>query len=340
MDGKRPKVIISSPAEPEVLQPLAARAELIVNGTPEPWAREQLIAHASGAFGWIAFMTDAVDEDLLKSCPSLRIIAGALKGYDNFDVEACTRHGVWLTVVPDLLTAPTADLAIGLLLALSRNLAEGDRLIRTREFRGWRPILCGIGLQGATVGVLGMGALGQAIARRLHGFGCRVIYFDSRESLENEAKELNVEFASLQQIAAQADVIILGLSLTPATVHIVNRDFLAKLKPGCLLINPARGSLVDEEAVADAIEAGHLGGYAADVFACEDIARPERPCAIPARLLGDTMRTVLTPHLGSAVTQVRRQIVAEAAANVLDCLDGLRPRGAVNTIATSARPEP
>ena len=163
---QRPKVIISTPVDADSLDFLAARADIVANDTSEPWSRPELIRHAEGAFGMIAFMTDAVDEELLVSCPSLGIVAGALKGYDNFDVEACTRHRVWLTIVPDLLTGPTADLAVGLLLALSRNLMVGDRLIRRGGFAGWRPALYGTGLCGATVGILGMGAVGQAIAGR------------------------------------------------------------------------------------------------------------------------------------------------------------------------------
>lgn len=337
MEHKRPKVIVSSTADPEDLRSLSLRADVVINPSSEPWTREQLLAHAADAFGWLAFMTDAVDSDLLECCPALRVIAGALKGCDNFDVEACTRRGVWLTVVPDLLTAPTADLAVGLLLALSRNLIEGDRLMRTGKFRGWRPVLYGVGIEGATVGLLGMGALGQAIAARLRGFGCRLLYFDERPLPAGRERELNAGDASLQDIRSESDIIMLALSLTPGSVHIVDRRFLAQVKPGCLLINPARGSLVDEEAVADAIETGALAGYAADVFALEDIARPARPRAIPSRLLADTRRTVLTPHIGSAVAEVRRQIVAEAAANILDCLDGRRPRGAVNNVLTQAR---
>jgi len=126
----RPKVIISSPVDEAALKLLALHAEIVVNEAPEPWPRAELIRQAADAFGWIAFMSDALDEDLLRTSPALRIVAGALKGYDNFDVDACTRHGVWLTVVPDLLTAPTADLTLGLLLALSRKLLEGGRLVR------------------------------------------------------------------------------------------------------------------------------------------------------------------------------------------------------------------
>jgi len=341
LNATRPKVIVSSPVEPASLAGLAPYAEIVINEALEPWSRAELIDRAADAFAWVAFMSDAVDGDLLRACPSLRIIAGALKGYDNFDVDACSRHGVWLTVVPDLLTAPTADLTLGLLLALSRNLLEGDRSVRRGTYRGWRPLLYGSGLEGASVGFLGMGALGQAVARRLAGFGCRLTYFDEKPLPEEAERSLRLTAADLVQIASESDVVILALPLTSHTVRIVDRPFLASLKPGCLLINPARGSLVDEEAVADAIDGGRLAGYAADVFALEDIgAGKSTHCGIPARLLSDTKRTVLTPHLGSAVRDVRRRIVAEAAANIVDCIEGRRPRGAVNTVAARAEGYP
>ncbi|SMF55702.1 phosphonate dehydrogenase [Tistlia consotensis] len=330
MTAARPKVVVSSRVEPGSLEPLAGRAELVVNEAAEPWPRGALLARAADAYGLIAFMTDSIDEALLQACPALRIVAGALKGHDNLDAGACSRHGVWLTVVPDLLTEPTADLAVGLLLALSRNLVEGDRLVRGGGFAGWRPQLYGRGLAGATVGLLGMGAVGRAIARRLTGFGCRLAYADPRPLPAEEARALGAERGSPESLAAGSDVLILALPLTAATAGLVGRRFLERVRPGCLLVNPARGSLVDEEAVADALESGRLGGYAADVFAFEDRARPGRPEGIPPRLLADGRRTVLTPHLGSAVAALRREIVAEAARNILDCLEGRVPRGAVN----------
>jgi phosphonate dehydrogenase len=333
MKQVRPKVVVSSKVDPESLKLLAPYAEINANEMREPWSRRELAMHAEDAYGIIAFMTDAVDEVLLRSCPSLRIVAGALKGHDNFDVDACTRRGVWVTVCPDLLTEPTADLTIGLLLSLSRNLTKGDRLVRRGEFRGWRPVLFGTGLQGAAVGILGMGAVGQAIARRLKGFGCRLSYFDSRPLSIEDEHSLCIERGSLKSIAAQSDVLILALPLTDRTVKLVDRKLLSCMKPSCLLINPARGSLVDEDAVADAIEAGRLGGYAADVFAFEDIARADRPATIPARLIADDHRTILTPHLGSAVASVRREIVDEAARNIVDSIEGRSPRGAINTVS-------
>lgn len=332
----QPKVIVTACVDPACLTDLSPHVEIIMNDRPEPWSDDQLLELCKDAYGMIAFMPDQADEVFLRRCPSLRIIAGALKGYDNFDVDACTRHGVWLTVVPDLLSAPTADLAIGLLLALSRNLVEGDRLIRDGNFRAWRPILYGKGISGATVGILGIGAVGQEIALRLTGFGPDVLYFDTQHLSPERERALGVRYAAFDEVVASSDFVILALPLTEGTHHIIGRSVLTRLKPGCVLINPARGSLVDEEAVADALESGHLGGYAADAYACEDIALPDRPAGISKRLLSEKSRTVLTPHLGSAVDTVRREIVAEAARNILDCLEDRRPRGAVNLLTSSS----
>lgn len=330
----RPKVIVTASVESACLADLAPHARILMNTTSEPWPHAQLLDHCRDAYAMIAFMPDKVDEDMLRECPSLRIIAGALKGYDNFDVEACTRHGTWLTVVPDLLSAPTADLTISLLLALSRNLVAGDRLIRRGNFRAWRPILYGSGIAGATVGILGFGAVGQEIALRLTGFGPNVLYFDNRRPALERERALGVNFGTFDEIIETCNIVILALPLSDSTCNIIDHDVLARMKPGCLLINPARGSLVNEDAIADALDSGQLGGYAADVFACEDIALADRPSGISDRLLANDGRTVLTPHLGSAVETARHDIVTEAACNVLDCLENRRPRGAVNMLSS------
>ena len=324
-----PTVVVTCRVPAGSLAPLDGRAALVVNDRAEPWSRDELVARAAGAEALIVFMSDAVDAGLLAACPRLRIVAGALKGRDNIDVAACARAGVRVTVVPDLLTAPTADLTVGLLLALSRNLMAGDRLVRRGGFAGWRPVLYGSGLAGAEVGLIGMGAVGRAVARRLAAFGCRIANADERPLPDGEAQALGAVRRELHDLAAASDVLILALPLTGRTAGLVDARFLATVRPGCLLVNPARGSLVDEEAVADALADGRLGGYAADVFACEDLGRPGRPPGISARLLADDARTVLTPHLGSAVADVRHGIVREAALNVLDWLDGRSPRGAV-----------
>jgi phosphonate dehydrogenase len=274
----------------------------------------------SDAEALMVFMPDSLDEASLRSLHNLKIIAAALKGCDNFDVEACTRLGIWFTIVPDLLTEPTAELALVLMLGLARNVLAGDRLIRSREFQGWRPILYGTGLAGSTVGMVGFGAVGRALARMLEGFSCRVLYFDP--SVEGSTP--------FDAVLAASDFLLPLLPLTPDTFHLVGRQALTRMKRGAYLINVSRGSVVDEEAIADALESGHLAGYAADTFEMEDWARRDRPREINPRLLRLPDRTLFTPHLGSAVAAARREIERTAANNILQALRGEQPSGAIN----------
>lgn len=333
---RRPRVAITNRVHPEVITYLQSFAEVTANTGDVPWSRDQTIEYARDASGLLAFMPDRVDENLLKACPLLRVIACAVKGHDNFDVAACTRRGIWLTVVPDLLTEPTAELAVGLMIALCRNLLEGDRLVRCGDFRGWRPVLYGAGLSGATVGILGMGAIGQAIARRLRGFDCRILYFDRRALDTQMDAELWATASDFKTVLCNSDFLVLALPLSAGTERIIDHRALSLVKAGCRLINPARGSLVDEEAVADAIATERLAGYAADVFAFEDQTATAPPSQISPRLVADLENTVMTPHLGSAVEDMRREIEMEAARNIVDCLEGRRPRGAVNRITMAS----
>ena len=325
-----PKVVISNWVHDAVTDRLAPHCTVEANPDREPWPTDELARRAADADALIAFMTERIDDRFLARCPDLRIVAAALKGYDNFDVTACTRRGVWLTIVDDLLTAPTAELTVGLMIALARHVTAGDRLLRDGGFAGWRPTLYGGTLDGAVVGLIGAGAVGQAIARRLAGFDGDLRYHDQHRLPPATERRLRLQQMSLPDLVRKSDFLVLALPLTPATQHLVNAELLRQVKPGCYLVNPARGSLVDEEAVADALDAGRLAGYAADTFEMEDWARPDRPAAVAARLRAPDARTVLTPHLGSAVDRIRRDIALAAADNVLQCLAGERPAGAVN----------
>lgn len=315
------KTLVTNWVHPEVLDLLSTRGPVEANTTREPWPRDELLRRARDADAMLAFMTDHVDAAFLDACPDLEIVACALKGADNFDREACRARGVAVTIVPDLLTAPTAELAVGLMITLGRNLLAGDRLVRDRPFAGWRPVLYGMGLDGAEVGIVGMGAVGQAIAHRLRPFRCRLSYCDAQPLSPAAEDAQGLLRRDLADIIARSDYLVLALPLTEASRHLIDAAALAAMKPGALLINPARGSLVDEAAVADALEAGRLGGYAADVFETEDWARADRPAGIAPRLLAHP-RTVLTPHIGSAVDSVRRDIAFAAARDILRHLDG------------------
>lgn len=329
----KPKVVITNWVHDDVRDYLSQHCTVVANGDrSRPFTRQHVIASAPDAAAMLAFMPDWVDESLLRALPNLRVIAGALKGYDNFDVDSCSRHGIWLTIVPDLLTEPTAELAIGLMIALGRNIPAGDRFIRDGAFAGWRPQFYGTGLAGSTVVIVGMGAVGQAIARRLTGFGATVLYVDDHALPAETEAALMVRRCGLEVAIGGGDYVVLALPLSADTARLFDAARIRTMKRGSMLINPGRGSLVDEDAVADALADGHLAGYAADVFEMEDWARPGRRTDIPRRLLDDPDRTCLTPHIGSAVDRVRRDIAMEAARNIVQVLQGERPDGAVNEI--------
>ena len=334
MTGK-PKVVITNPVFAETKALLDQHATVLINSSLEPWPYDEVRAICADAAGIMAFMTDRIDAAFIADCPKLRVVGAALKGADNIDVDAAADAGVWLTIVPDLLTIPTAELAIGLMLSLGRNIVAGDRSIKARGFRGWRAQLYGAGLSGATVGIVGFGLVGRAIAERLTGFGCRLLAYDQAATQKLVDQKLadtepHVTATSFEDLIATSDYVVLALPLTSETQHIIDSTVIAAMKPGARLVNPARGSLVDEAAVADAIERSHLAGYAADVFECEDWAREDRPAHIDARLISPSAPTVLTPHIGSGVTQVRREIELSAARSIIDALAGRVPDGALN----------
>jgi phosphonate dehydrogenase len=326
----KPKVVITQRVHQEVLDLLSSTCEVVANASTEPWSPEMLRAKTKDAKGIMVFMPDSIDGDFLDDCPELEVVGAALKGYDNFDVQACTDRGIWFTNVPDLLTIPTAELTVGLMIGLSRHMPEGDRFIRNDRFQGWRPHLYGTGLAGSTVGIIGMGAVGQATARCLQGFATRLIYFDQQRLPPIKEQHLNLTFTHLETLLAESDFTVAILPLTEATHRLIDQEALSRMKEGSFLINTGRGSVVDEEAVAEALASGRLAGYAADVFAMEDWAWHERPAAIPRNLLENANQTFLTPHLGSAVNTVRRQIALEAAKNILQALGGKTPQGALN----------
>jgi phosphonate dehydrogenase len=311
--SEKPLVVVTHRIHPEVERLLRDVASVDVNATAESWPRDVLLAKLRNAAAVMVFMPDRVDEAFLAAAPRLRIVAGAFKGGDNVDQAACERRGIRTTVVEDLLTAPTADLAIALLLAVTRNVVAGDRRVREEGYCGWRPILYGAGLCGATVGILGFGRLGRAVAKRLEGFDATVIVHDPACGDDPRA-------VAATALLTRSDHLVVTAPLVRSTLHAIDAAALARMKPGAYLVNVGRGSVVDEEAVAAALASRRLAGYAADVFEFEDLSRADRPRAIAPALLSFPDRTVFTPHLGSAVADVRRAIETAAARSILDVL--------------------
>jgi phosphonate dehydrogenase len=328
----RPRIVVTQWVQCETVARLSSLGDVVTNETREPLAPQELGRRCRDADAIMAFMPDRIDAGFLEDCKHLKVVAAALKGFDNFDVAACTRRGVWLTIVPDLLSVPTAELAIGLLIALIRHVAAGDRLVRSGRFAGWRPQLYGLGLAGSRAGLLGFGRVAEAAAERLVAFGTEVVYHDRARRPPEDERRLGVRPLPLSELLATSDFVLPFLPLEESTLHLLDADRLALMKPGAVLVNCGRGSVVDEEAVATSLETGRLAGYAADVFEMEDWGRADRPRSISPRLLAMPDCTLFTPHLGSAVARIRGAIELFAAEQIRQALEGGRPSAAVNDI--------
>jgi glyoxylate reductase len=278
----------------------------------EAFAREAMMYEAL-----VTLLTDTVDAAFLARAPRVRIVANVAVGVDNVDLAACRARGVVVTNTPGVLTEATADLAFGLVLAASRRIAEGERMLRRGAFQGWTPsFLLGGRVHGATLGIVGLGRIGQAMARRARGFGMHVLYASpARLGVELE-RALGATFTTVDDLFERADIVTLHCPLTPATRHLVSAARLSRMKPGSVLVNTARGACVDEAALADALESGPLAAAGLDVFEGEP--------SVHHRLLARE-NVVLTPHIGSADRPAREGMARIAADNVIAVLGGRSP---------------
>jgi glyoxylate reductase len=271
----------------------------------------------------VCLLLDRIDAALLARAPKLRVVANCAVGYDNVDLAAVTTAGVCITNTPDVLTEATAELAFALLLAVARRLGEGERLVRSGAWTGWAlDQLIGIGLAGKTLGVIGFGRIGQALARRALGFGMNVVYADPVAS-GGSGGASSVPRMSVDEVFAAADAISLHCPLTAETRHLVNERRLGLMKPTAILVNTARGGCVDEAALIEALQRGRIFGAGLDVYAREpDVA---------AGLIG-CPRLVLAPHIGSATTEARTAMAQLCADAVIAALRGHRPPNLVNNV--------
>jgi len=268
---------------------------------------------------WVAIvplLTRWIGGTELKHLPNLRIVANVAVGYNNVDVVAAEMRGVMVTNTPGVLTEATADLTWALILATARRIVEGVDLVRSGKWTGWQPEqLLGLELRGRTLGLLGAGRIGQAVGRRAPAFGLRILYSARTPKLEFE-KERGAARVDTGRLLAESDILSLHVPSTPETKGIINVETLARMKRGAILINTSRGDLIREEALAMALERGHLGAAGLDVYAEEPTIHP-RLLAAP--------RTVLLPHIGSATEETRRKMATIAIANVQSVLNGKPP---------------
>jgi glyoxylate reductase len=322
------KVVVSQPIFPEALELLrAASLELDLDHS-EPGGLSDRLEDADGL---ICLLTDTVDAELLSAAPRLRVVSNVAVGYNNIDVKAATERGVLVTNTPNVLDDATADLAFALLLAAARRIPEAERYLRRGAFKGWelfQPHL-GLELAGKTLGLVGLGRIGQAVARRARGFDMDLVYH-KREPLDAEAEaELGARYLSFGALLEQSDFISVHTPLTQETRHMFSRAQFARMKPNAILVNTARGPVVDEVALAEALKAGVIRGAALDVF-------EEEPQVHPA-LLELEEHVVLVPHIGSATYETRTNMSLVAARNMVAGLSGKRPPDLVNPEAWAAR---
>ncbi|MPM50787.1 Phosphonate dehydrogenase [bioreactor metagenome] len=324
----RPKVFISNYMPASGLNAIKQYCDVDYNDGIN-LVKQEFINRAKEADALVIFMTDCIDAEVISKCPRLKVIASFGKGYDNIDVAECAKRNIVVTINPDNLTASTADLAIGLLLAACRNILISDQHIRCKDFDGWHPFnYLGTDFHHSTLGIIGFGAIGQAIARRAKGFDVKILYYDIEIKPEAE-KSYAAEYVELPRLLAESDFVVLAVNLKSDSYHVLGANELNLLKKGSYLINVARGSLVDEQAVAVAIKDGILKGYAADVFEFEDRMFVNRPDYINDGLLTDIEKTVFTPHLGTGTIEARQILAVSTAKQLLAALRGEEPSGRI-----------
>jgi len=299
------------------LRDAGVHLRVLARGDDVP-SRAALLREVRGATAILSLLTERIDAEVLDAAgPGLRIVANVAAGFDNIDVDAARERGIAVSNTPGVLDEATADLAFGLILALTRRVAEADRFVRSGHDWVWGPSsFVGLDLSaGAVLGIVGLGGIGMAVARRARAFGLRIVASGSR-ARSDEARALEVRPASVDEVFGQADVVSLHCPLTPETRGLVGARRIASMRAGSYLVNTARGPLVDEEAVADALDSGRLAGAAFDVH--------EHEPSVNERLLVSN-RTVLLPHIGSAGAATRRAMAELAVANVSAVLGGGPP---------------
>jgi glyoxylate reductase len=324
-----PRVFVTRRLPGNALQSLAARTQMDLWPGEVPPPKEELIRHARESEGLLSLVTDPVDRALLEQSPKLRVVSNMGVGYDNIDVAACTERGIAVGNTPGVLTDTTADLAFALLLAVARRLPEAKDYVLAGRWKTWDPsLLLGRDVHSATLGIFGLGQIGQAMAKRARGFGMRIVYFDKpKPSLE---EELGLERLEKEGLLREADFVSLHVPLSSKTRHLIGAPELALMKPTAALINTSRGAVVDQLALVEALRAGRPGAAALDVTDPEPISPTDPLLKLPNALV--------VPHIGSASVQARAKMASLAVDNLLAGLEGRPLPHSVNPQVLSRPP--
>jgi len=297
--------------------------EVEINPYDRVLTREELLKAVKGKDGILTLLTDRIDAEVFDAAgPQLKVVSNYAVGYDNIDVNEATRRRIVVTNTPGVLTETTADLAWTLIMSVARRIVEADRFTRAGRYDGWAPMLfLGQDIFGKTLGIIGMGRIGQAVARRAKGFNMKVIYNDLKRIPEELEKELNATFVSLDELLENSDFVSLHTFLSPETHHLINEDRLKNMKKTAYLINTSRGPVVDESALVKALKEGWIAGAGLDVYEFEPKLTPG---------LVECENTVLLPHIASASVETRTKMATMAAENLLAVLANKRPPNPVN----------
>lgn len=320
---KRFKVFVTRKILEEGLNMLRERYDVEVSDYDGVIPREMLLEKVKGVDALLSLLTDKIDAEVMDAAgPNLKIIANYAVGYNNIDVEEATKRGIMVTNTPGVLTETTADFAWTLLMAVARRIVEADKFVREGKFRGWEPmLLLGTDVFGATLGIVGFGRIGQAMARRALGFNMRVLYYDNSKVDEQIEKELKATFVDLPTLLKESDFVTLHVPLTKQTHHLIGEKELKMMKKDAYLINTARGPVVDEKALVKALKEGWIKGAALDVFENEPEIEPE---------LLKLDNVVLAPHIASASYATRSKMSVMVAENIIKALNGEVPPNLVN----------
>ena len=319
----KPKILVCRAVFPEVIEHLAAHFEVDYNDRDAPLPPAELAARLADKVGAVTLLSDRIDAAALAGAPALKAVCNVAVGYNNFDLAAITAAGVMATNTPGVLNDTTADTAWALILASARRIVGADKWVREGQWQGWKfhDDWYGHDVHHATLGILGMGRIGQAVARRAAGFEMRVIYHNRNPLPAADEAACNAHWVSKEELLREADFLVLLLPYSPAVHHIIGAPELAAMKPTAHLINVARGGIVDDNALIEALQLKRIAGAAMDVF--------ENEPALDSRFL-DLDNVVLTPHIGSSTRATRLAMARLAADNLIAALQGRRPPNLLN----------
>ncbi|HVE14822.1 MAG TPA: D-glycerate dehydrogenase [Elusimicrobiota bacterium] len=324
----KPKILISRVIPEPAVELLRRHCEVDYNSGDRPLGRAGLVRRLKGKRGLVCLLTDDIDDAVLAS-PGLEMAANVAVGFNNVDVAAATRRGVLISNTPGVLTETTADFAWTLLLAAARRVGEAERFLRAGKYKGWGILmLLGVDVHGKTLGLVGLGRIGQAVARRARGFGMRLLYTDLSRATPEAEKEAGAEFVPLERLLKDSDFVSLHVPLLESTRHMIGERQFAMMKPTAVLVNTSRGPVVDEAALVRALKARRIAGAGLDVYEREPKLSPG---------LAKLENAVLAPHIASATVETRTKMAMMAAENLLAGLNGQRPPNLANPECWDAR---